>query len=687
MKRTFLIFCIIQSSLWLYGQTQTEDNTVRFVNYGKMNVTENPAGQNKTTLYIPQSLSVIGNSVSILQDGISTLGGNFNNDVTVNNVFDASSTGTFRFYGTIAVQNIQGTANRNNSYINFPNVEVDKLAGYVKEASFMGMNSDNLLLTMGKLQLDSKLADQGVDHQTQVANLLVNGTVTYNTTVEDRKQKGVVEILLALPSEQTERQFNFIAFSSPYKTMYADYFSYWMLGAPTNTGLFGDTKTAISDPTYALTSGRGHVVGQDVFEDDVEYYQNQPIYSGSSFNDRATSLLTLNRWADPFYGSTVNVAQKTGKITTAYIEEIQTADVLISLKAGYNYLGNPYTVPLDISKLLEKETDVVNDPWKITRSQEDGRDDQLFAAVWVMDQMSSKITNALQHKFTVNATWSIAQKSGSTYTRNGDIPSIAPMQTFVVWAEKDATITIPKSERKHGNINFLRNADNGPVDELLLEVVDADTKAYDRMCVVFRPDASMKAGDPYDAYKRFNNSGTLSQIYNRSADGYDMMVNVIPSTQDSMLVSLTPANQFKEVTLSAYRLNSLVSPQGVWLKDLKTENYIDLAAEEFYTFNTEPNDTKDRFVLYFTNKYSTDDYRIELSPLHAVYYNSLLSVSGITTQDAGSSLGIYDMQGRVVHRSDLPETSRYTFSLQLQPGAYIVKITGKRSLTTKILAK
>lgn len=704
-KRFTFAFLGLVIPLHMLGQA-TVDNTVRFVNYGKMNVEANAAADAKASLYIPNSLSMIGSEISIVQNGITTLGGNFNNDVIAGNIFSTSSSGTFRFYGATTtpfqnIQQIRGTADRSFYYIDFPNVEVDKSdfytegkGAYVKVVPTMGISTKNLALTVGKIQLDSRLADQSGNLQTQVANMLVDGSVSYNTIIADRTQKGVVEVLLALPENQVDRKSRFIAFSSPFKRMYADYFSYWMLGAPTNTGLFGDSKNAISDPTYGLTSGRGHVVGQDVFDDEEEYYHNQVPYSTSRFSDRATNLLTLNRWADPFYASSINVAQKTGAVTNAYTEEIQTDDVVIQLQPGYNYLGNPYTVPLDISKLLLTNPDDisgVSDPWNISRSQVDGRPDNLYAAAWVMDQMVSTVTNAAQHKFKVDATWTIAQKIGNTtYDRNGEgVTMIAPMQLFVVWAEKASTITIPKSERKHGNINFLRNSNDPIVDELLLEVVDNDTQGYDRMCVVFRPDASLKAGDPYDAYKIFNKSGAVTQIYNHTDDGADMMVNVVPNDLKRMNINITPASQPKEVTLTAYRMNSLITPEGVWLHDLQERRVINLKKYESYTFQTTPTDPVDRFILHFANVPTAIDNPDQIASLFAYYKDGVLSVSGFSPIDEGSLLSVLDLQGRMVKSVpvSLNGSNLFTTPLPVQQGVYILKVTGKRTYTTKLICK
>ena len=683
IKKRLLLYGSLLFPLSLLGQ---DPALVRFVNMGKMSVDQNPGnGNTATSLYVPNAMLMTGNNVGVVQNGVTSTGGNFHNNVTSGNIFVPSSTGKFRFCGT-EQQWIQGTANRAYNFIDFPNVEVENMES-VSLASFMGMSAGNMYLKAGRFILRSTEVSST---ESQLAHLLVKSGKTVSTNPEvslPPLSKGVVEVELALGEGRSSK---FFGFSSPFKKMYADYFFFKVLLAPTNASYFGPSN--IHDPCYALQSGKGYFVGHDVFphstsSEIMQYYPPIEGYESAVFSNRVTDMLRLNRWH--FDLSNPGIALASAAPDAYSGEQIHTQGVEVTLEYGYNYLGNPFTAPLRMDKLLAAVSNPAADGWKITRSLDDADNADLYAKIWVPNSANSTSHVPNTYSFTFNCSFLVGQEQGSTLLEsgNGEI-QVEPMQMFVVWAEKNnVKITIPESERTHGNANTLKSASYTPDDELLIQVKDTDSGAIDRFCVLFRERASTNPWDTYDASKLFNRSGGVSQIYSRTPAGEDLSVNEVNTTLESMELNLQPCFVEKEVELTAHRLETLHSPSVVLLEDLLTGEITDLQQTGLYRFTTRPGDMEERFVLHFRTQTGIEN--TSLKDIRVFHYNGILKLAGLTDMDTGSRIGVYDVQGRDVFSGIIPNGAGGTFETPLTviPGVYIVKISGKRQVMAKLICK
>jgi hypothetical protein len=268
------------------------------------------------------------------------------------------------------------------------------------------------------------------------------------------------------------------------------------------------------------------------------------------------------------------------------------------------------------------------------------------------------------------------------------------MQVFVVYAYRDCDLTIPASARTHRNTNFLKSG-NVITDELLLEVRDRTTEGFDRMCVVFRNHASLNSTDTYDADKLINASKGVSQIYTTSPDKSDLITSVIPTTQESLPVTLVPSAVEQEVELIASRLETLISPEAVQIEDLKTGEIVDLT-KEAYRFTTSPEDNPKRFILHFKDmsKQPTNVEALRATPssqARIAYISNEITISGLQKEDAGSRITITDVQGRILLNETLPanvgETGKAGYRLPLSSWIYVASLSGNRSLTLKFTGR
>jgi hypothetical protein len=543
-----------------------------FLNEGKIVIQMNPENPEGVSLFVLGDAE-FREKPEVLLDGDFQLSGDFISNVNLGNIFTSTSTGTTRFHGT-QLQTIRGTGNKSTEYIYFPKLGIQNPGG-VKLESNMGISVDELNLFTGKFILGSTVEGR---RETSVAHLLAGSVTGYDYTNEK-----VIEIELALndPSEENREQ-KFMGFSLPASRMYADYFCFNYLTAPDPVGFFGTSGRTITDPLYELEPGRGYFIGQNVFESDTP--------EKGWMNDK----LVINRNAmlgNPSCFRTPGDAE----------ERIITEDVHLTLKPGFNYLGNPYTCPLDLGLLLQENDGT--DFWNITRGTDN---EDLHPAVWVYMNGISEVIDSDNLQFRISGTFLVNQEVGSLVEAN----EVSPMQLFIVWANNPSTITIPASCRTHGTGPFLRS-ERQVTDELLLQATDLSSQNFDRCSIALRPDASMQSDDPFDAYKLFNHTKGVCQLYTRSSEGHDMAVNVVNSSMESISLHFLPGSESTDIRIEASRLESIESIEEVWLEDRKLSIWVNLKEIPLYTFHSDPSDNPERFSLHF--KEITDEETIILS--------------------------------------------------------------------------
>lgn len=629
------------------------------------------------SLYIDGNLiNQTANANTVLKGEI-LLTGNFVNNVSAGNLFDSSSNGVFRFIGT-SLQTISGSADKTANFIKFPTIEVRNPASIHLDYR-MGITVNTLDLTKGKLVLKSASLSSST---TENAHLIVTNSINYNRSAGSNAEMGVVEVELALGSSRATR---FTGFSSPYQRMYADYMFFNFLMRPTNAGLFGDTGKTITDIHHTLNAGEGYLLGQDVYV--MDYI---PAYPEALYSERFQDSLVMNRYnfelKSPSIATHLTVADRyTG-------ESLNISDVTVPLSgAGFHYLGNPFTSPLDLSALLNDAATA--DEWGVSRGESNG---DLYTGFWILNNAVAGNINSQTLRFDIGVNYLVAQRVGGTVSLDPSMQNtlIAPMQLFVVYKFSGGTtqFTIPAAKRTHGNINYLKSGiANWVEDELLIQVEDQDTKAFDRICVVFRPDADFDASHRYDAFKIMNHSRLVSQLFTEASGGEILTTNVIPHHAKRMPMKLIPASEPKTVRLTAHRLHSLNTPEGVWLEDLlqPQQEWINLAENPVYEFETNPEDNSERFVLHFAAAdITTPKNPMQYIPkLRTSYQNKLLRIAGLTDLDKGADLYISDTQGRVLYHEVLLDVgTSFEKILDLPLGVYIVKIQGNRQFVEKILA-
>ncbi|MDH6306890.1 hypothetical protein M2459_003483 [Parabacteroides sp. PF5-5] len=616
------------------------------------------------SLYISGALQVGGDS-KIDHVGKTILTGDFINNVTSGNVFQTRN-GAFRFQGA-QKQTIRGSANKAVNYIKFPeNIEIDNRAITDKAVTIdadMGANIKNVVYYNGTIVVDSKTA---ANNETKIAHLWLEDGAT---TIKNSSSQANIQVNLDLGNVTSQGRL--AGFTPPFKTLHADYFFFNFLSVPSEVDLFNgyNADLWITNPLRELKAGTGYILGQGLVPYSSSYYANTLHADWKSpnpeadFNQVIKDKFKFGRHAAPSSFAAILASKAIDGFSG---EELINASVPVSLSNGYNYLGNPFLVPLDLSDLL---TDNRSD-WGITSTN-------IRKNYYVLSSGSKGSSTDNGSTFTFTTSYLVGQAEGSTTTLYGRGNLIAPMQMFVLKNDGVATnMIIPRGKRTHGVTQFLRSMENEPVDELLIETKDLQTGGYDRICIVFRSNASLAATDQYDAEKIFNRTGGVNQIYTRSADSKLLTTSVISPEEKDIIMYLDPPSQSQEIELNAHRLNTLYSVGQVVLEDIKTGKKTDLTQTASYTFASHPSDRADRFVLHFRS-IPTSIEEIKSNHMYASYHTGFISLYGLNEKDLGNTVTVYDMKGQQLYQTRITEIAPCQMNKRLETGVYLIKVNGR----------
>lgn len=655
-------YCLIALALFSVSTLKAQV----FYNKGAMSV----QGGSSTTasLYIKGDMVVGGSDCNIAQVGKTVLTGDFVNKVTNGNVFSSTiRSGTIEFKGSTSAQHIRGTANKATNYIHFPDIVAinnsnpgnSNDSAVVVMDPLMGATVTELLLTRGRFVLDSRISGD----KTDIAHLLVEGGVDYNRVPSSKHEKGIIQVNLAMGDNPNHG--GLMGFSSPFETMYSDYFFFNFLSVPKQDMFFqGNRDLWELSPERQMKAGEGYVIGQGIVPHGDPYYTDKknPTYASANYADVAKERFSFARDFAPASLTSFN-ATKTDAFTG---EELNISTVSVNVTEGFNYLGNPFTAPLDMTTFLNNPTSA---NWGNFASGD------LAAGIYILSPTSTGSYNSSSGTFSFTANHLLIQNIGSTATER----MLAPMQMFAIKKNTAGTKTFKLYEgaRTHGNIQFLRSdADDSPVDELLIETKDQQTGGYDRICVVFRNTASLKANDTYDAEKLFNTTGGVNQLYTRSSDNVDLTTNVIPTTTERLQMYFEPSAIDQEVSLTADRISSLQSIGSAILEDRKTGQKTDLITTPSYTFTSSPTDSKERFVLHFrTNTIGVEDLPGDML-LTASYANGVISLQGLQEENMNQPVSVYSIQGQLLYQQKITGAPSCKLYKPLPTGIYVLKIEG-----------
>lgn len=521
-----------------------------------------------------------------------------------------------------------------------------------------------------------------------------------------------------LDNRHPDGGFYLTGFTPLFKGLMADYMFFNTLTKPGN-GSVTSWEGTITDPTTMMNAGRGYFMAMTNFSGD---YQNiaDNHFGGvlAESNNRTKNEYVFNRVEMVKDGS---VQQKFNKKTVLdntfnTTEEIfNTSDVTIKIGAGFNFLGNPFTAPLDLTEIVDATS---GSAFGVDISSGTSNNIKgIRNKYWVINKaIVEDNIKAGWYKYTLS--FFDAQVEGGTsaglHGNKQDEFYVAPMQMFVVQGGKlcsdangyaDCTFTIPYSKTVMAASSVAprslkTTAASERMDEFVLEAVDIEADMIDRLAVVLRDDASLMDVDATDTHKAVKNRENESArwyptmdgiIYTRSSNDRPMLTNTVPTNTKQLAMYITPpTDKTRNMMIRPYRLETMSTVSRVWLEDKFENKIVELTPETEYYFSspvlTEQEASKNRFVLHFGAVDNNENDLVDTeSPISCYYNSSTLYISGLNEKDLNSAVQLYDLQGRMLGKTVVNTLGRMEYLRPLPQGTYIVKITGKRNYTTKFV--
>lgn len=679
---------------------------------------------------------------------------------------------------------------KGENYIKFPTLVIQN-RNHVTLVPELAAQAAGLSLDTGRLILDSRRAIdtdfigpvfvtfQNASTSSMLAHFMVASTGTISTpnnnptfaaTATSNNQFGAVQVNLQLDNPldynvggtggKIDERYgrSLIGMGIPYKEMKSDYFFWNFLMIPKNESIIGGTPgNTMTDPQRTLKAGEGFVIGIDLRGTNPANYEYDlsPIYqinpNRPQFDQRVTEKYQFSRFG-PFFNNSNNVRQANGwgghatvpnaSVMAApngvngindasYANEVLNYQDIpnLTISQGYNYYANPYTVPLDMSDIVDGTTNY----WTSVIFAGSGVTPRDFTnKVWVLDPSSvgSGSYDILNpggigpgNKWVmVNAKYRVMKATGPTvnaYDPATDSPraTLAPLQMFVLYSPSGSakTLTIPASARSiRYNALFLRSTSkpNKLVDDFLFEIKDEKIKASDRTAIAIRTPQDIMTNPDYEGTKKLvtliasdqtttrttTEEGAVTQtnmstMYTKSDAGVALESNILgvpqSATSETVTLYVTPSLTAQNISITAGRLETANRVKGIMLKDKVTNKEFDLFGGKTYTTTSKATDAVDRFSLRFifdTSGIEDGDNGSESKSITSYYLNGTLTVTGFDDVDFGSVISVYDIQGRMAAQAKVNDTT-VEITQPFSPGAYIVKVVGNKSYAAKFLVK
>lgn len=548
-----------------------------------------------------------------------------------------------------------------------------------------------------------------------------------------------------------------IGMGIPYKEMKSDYFFWNFLMIPKNESIIGGTPgNTMTDPQRTLKAGEGFVIGIDLRGTNPANYEYDlhPLYqinpNRPQFDQRVTEKYQFSRFG-PFFNNSNNVRQANGwgghatvpnaSVMAAPngINDVSYANEVLNygnitgltISQGYNYYANPYTVPLDLSPLVNGTGTA---DWNNVIFAGPGVTPRDFTnKVWILDPSSvgSGSYDILNpggigpgNKWVmVNAKYRVMKAIASTVnpydtgTGSSNPNILAPLQMFVLYSPSGSakTLTIPASARAiTENALFLRSTStsNRLIDDFLFEIRDEKIKTSDRTAIAIRTPQDIMTNPDYEGTKKLvtliasdqtttrstTEEGAVTQtnmstLYTKSDAGVALESNILgvpqSATSETVTLYVTPSLTAQNISITAGRLETANRVKGIMLKDKVTNKEFDLFGGKTYTTTSKATDAVDRFSLRFifdTSGIEDGDNGSESKSITSYYLNGTLTVTGFDDVDFGSVISVYDIQGRMAAQAKVNDTT-VEITQPFSPGAYIVKVVGNKSYAAKFLVK
>ncbi|MDR2854392.1 MAG: T9SS type A sorting domain-containing protein [Prevotellaceae bacterium] len=220
-------------------------------------------------------------------------------------------------------------------------------------------------------------------------------------------------------------------------------------------------------------------------------------------------------------------------------------------------------------------------------------------------------------------------------------------------------------------------------DALFRLTPESNSNIFDLAAIALRPN-SQEAFEAKDLKKSYLTGNEAFTLYTLSSDDEKLAVNTAPLTTPYIRLCVDPGIVGGRMVLTASRTESF---NAIWLEDLLTHDRVDLKTQTDYIFESTPQDTPDRFLVYFTEFPTPTDAidPIVENFLQCYYHAGDLVMKGLLESDLGGVISIFDVQGRLLKKEIITNAPEMHLPLSLTDGVYLAKLQGKRNVTVKLM--
>lgn len=320
---------------------------------------------------------------------------------------------------------------------------------------------------------------------------------------------------------------------------------------------------------------------------------------------------------------------------------------------GWNLIGNPYPSPVDWLEETGWDKTSIND------------------AKYIWDHQ--------------NLNYTIFIGGDNPLGINGGTRYIPANQGFWVQAVANGTVQVNNNARRgimDNTPGFYKTGEIGyPMLCLRLE---AD-KRYDETVIRFLDEASVSFDPGLDAFALNGRAAGVPSI-RTICIGNQMAINSLPTINRNMVFDLqTMTGSGTPVNLRMTGESTLEEYAGIYIKDLLTDQIINLKSNPSYHFTGNAADGNHRFLLYIN---PPEDVKNNVSAENAfTIYSSgrMIFVQKNTSVPQHGEIYIFSIFGNIIDRISLPDQKQFQFYAEYPSGYYIVRVvTEKNQIAEKI---
>ena len=437
-----------------------------------------------------------------------------------------------------------------------------------------------------------------------------------------------------------------------------------------NNGQFTVESTATGDGSfinYGVIMGTGTVTIERYLESEMWHYISPPISGGLSgiFTDiylmewdepagtwsyitptniELNTMQGYGVWADNDYTGSTTVSYEcsspnlnTGSFTSGYLTAAGPNNP-IDGNRGFNFVGNPFPSAIDWDQGLgwDKST--------------------LANAIYIWNDPIGNYGSYV-NGISINDVTNIIPGGQGFYVHNSyDLSTV--------------TLKVNNNARVHDPKPFLKTADTE--NKSIYLSISSEINTYSDEIIVRFCDCSTANFDPsFDAFN-LNGNDEAPDLFTKSDDDKDLAINSYTELIENVIIPLNcKVGISGYYTINAMEILNFSNSTQILLED-KTENiYIDLNAQDAYSFFANISDNVDRFNLHFllnpANKIENgDDFKIQF---YAV--NNAVFIKRHDSRVLEGILQVYDLFGRNVKSTRIAGVKQYELPLD-KTGIFIV---------------